>query len=694
MALADQRLRQTHYMEQVAATEVPAVEMSQAERDEKEAFRAALQQIIFEVCDANPQHLPRVALECFGSFQSGFASANSDMDLVIVLQDEERTPACFSLMEDDLPRALERKLLGLNFGARLLTRTRVPIIKIAEKPDETLLGVLREERKKWDDLPEEKKYPHLYPEEDVKEADAAVAKPTNEGAPPTEQGLDQATKNDDQTAAKVTATAESETHAEGAAKPDDRAQKQPRRDKAWTRERKSGPLDFPKDGIGIQCDINFFNPLGLHNTQMLRCYSLSDPRVRPIVLFVKAWAKQRKINSSYSGTLSSYGFVLMVLHYLVNIAQPPVLSNLQLPWRPNPATCTPHGANRTEVDGWTVDFWRNEAEIVQAVQSGQMSPNCESLGSLLVGFFYYYSSAGGYPQFHWMKDVLSLRINGGLQSKEEKGWTKAVTEEGEGKKVQHRYLFCIEDPFELSHNVARTVTHNGIVAIRDEFRRAKRILHTIGQGLNPQDGDLFATLLEETGEEDNSAQHQAPRPATGPQPHHPNSHGPGGSNVRSAHTQNGGHPQPQHPALPQHPRFAPDNPQFSPGIKDGNVGRTAHHHHHPAKSLDVSDNAAFPSLGGGGSTVTTGPTSKKSNMRGNTPNNNKSRHHPPVTRPPNKNLPPPVQPSGSTSAMASTSAGAQRNSAGNGNGNDDSNADDRHAETTAMGAAEAVLEGM
>lgn len=64
------------------------------------------------------------------------------------------------------------------------------------------------------------------------------------------------------------------------------------------------------------------------------------------------------------------------------------------------------------------------------------------------------------------------------------------------KEVRHRYLFAIEDPFELTHNVARTVTHPGICAIRDEFRRAWRILAAIGRGLPPNDGHLFAELIE------------------------------------------------------------------------------------------------------------------------------------------------------------------------------------------------------
>ena len=51
---------------------------------------------------------------------------------------------------------------------------------------------------------------------------------------------------------------------------------------------------------------------------------------------------------------------------------------------------------------------------------------------------------------------------------------------GQVREVRHRYLLAIEDPFELDHNVARTVTHSGIVSIRDEFRRAWRLIQTAG----------------------------------------------------------------------------------------------------------------------------------------------------------------------------------------------------------------------
>jgi hypothetical protein len=126
-----------------------------------------------------------------------------------------------------------------------------------------------------------------------------------------------------------------------------------------------------------------------------------------------------------------------------------------------------------------------------------LSRNKESVGTLLRGFFEYFSHEGNHVVsggFHWGTDVLSLRTLGGLVPKRTKGWTGAKTTivqssttEQESKEIRHRYLFAIEDPFEIEHNVARTVTHSGICAIRNEFRRAWRIIGGAAKGENVED---------------------------------------------------------------------------------------------------------------------------------------------------------------------------------------------------------------
>ncbi|KAK0718256.1 hypothetical protein B0T26DRAFT_646393 [Lasiosphaeria miniovina] len=316
-------------------------------------------------------------------------------------------------------------------------------------------------------------------------------------------------------------------------------------------------LEFPKSGVGVQCDVNFSAHLALQNTRLLRCYSLCDPRVRPLVLFVKHWAKVRHINSPYRGTLSSYGYVLMMLHYLVNVAQPFVCPNLQLLARPPPPHLSPAEIEETVTcKGRNVMFWRDEAEIQLLASQNTLTQNKDSTGHLLRGFFEYYAQSNfmtTFPcrGFDWGRDVLSLRTRGGILTKKEKGWTGAKTvievksmpapppgqattavatvpmgspgfrqlspslqpnsppgvvgiqptqQPGsaqftqEVKEVRHRYLFAIEDPFELDHNVARTVTHHGIVAVRDEFRRAWGIIKSAGKGGHL--GDLLQDVSE------------------------------------------------------------------------------------------------------------------------------------------------------------------------------------------------------
>lgn len=313
------------------------------------------------------------------------------------------------------------------------------------------------------------------------------------------------------------------------------------------RDRYSDKLEFPKSDIGVQCDINFSAQLALQNTHLLRCYASTDRRVRPLVLFIKHWAKIRGINTPYRGTLSSYGYVLMALHYLTSVCRPYVCPNLQQMAPPVPPNLTPQQIEATVMcKGRDVRFWRDEEQIVAAVQRGELSHNTDSLGSLLRGFFEYYAHSGMTSNhvrgFDWGRDVISLRSPRGLLSKNEKGWTGAKTvlevrgsdkptatepalpqanpttangsadtssqsdgaslvntttgsAKPEVKEVRHRFLFAIEDPFELDHNVARTVTHQGIVAIRDEFRRAWRLIKLAGKD-GPQE-----SLLQEASAE-------------------------------------------------------------------------------------------------------------------------------------------------------------------------------------------------
>lgn len=530
---------------------LPKIEISSEELAEKQAFRLKLENLCNDTtASAFPESNVVLQLKPYGSLASNLALKGADMDLAITV-----TSNLPSQTSKELPRILERAILFAGHGARIIDKTRVPIIKVCQFPHAELYNALLAERHKWEkqqvdetlarvelvgianlDIsaneirtydneaqpsvgspasPDQLALSYLHDfvsqersdNDDVtiyNEAFKRIANPLLQaesldlstacgwyvdGLPPSTQSAVRNSKKfnvdtpppNGLESLMNSALSHSALLGLRSTSPKDKS----------SREKKRHALEFPNIGVGILCDINFSNELALHNTRLLYLYTLCDPRVRPMILLVKSWAKRRRINSPYEGTLSSYGYVLMVLHFLVNVVRPPILPNLQ---QHHYAT---HPGQHVWVQNWDVAFCDDEAYVRASAANGNFTQNKDTLGVLLRNFFLYYSHwgqmsiAGG---FNWNQSVLSLRTQGGLLSKEWKGWRAARTTTTEDNvEVKLRYLFAIEDPFELDHNVARTVTHNGVVAIRDEFRRAWRIISAVGYGTR-KEGELFDEL--------------------------------------------------------------------------------------------------------------------------------------------------------------------------------------------------------
>lgn len=438
-----ERVRLQHHFLMTSASIALKTALTPAEGQEKDAFRLELEKIaqVAVVDHAKSRSTPidprKVKLKCYGSLASGFAVEGSDLDLLLMLPKENEP---IKSIETDVQRLLEKAFLDAGYGARLLTKTRVPILRVCQKPTGELLESLRQTRKRWEEEEEQTEHDS---QRNLQDLDS--------------NRLPEAT--DEQLKAASKAFAELELSPADIPLPPS-----PVRDNAH--------LEYKGD-VGIHCDINFSNYVAIHNTTLLRCYCKCDPRVREMGIFVKTWAKARKINTPYYGTLSSYGYILMVLHYLMNVATPPVIPNLQHKARDADAW-----AGKTEVElfeGFDIRFDNDEQKIAHAARAGQITENKQSLGALLHGFFWYYSDRQG---FRWIDEVISIRTVGGILSKQSKGWTEGKWA-GENNQIRLRYLFAIEDPFETEHNIARTVGHSGVVAIRDEFRRAWDIIARI-----------------------------------------------------------------------------------------------------------------------------------------------------------------------------------------------------------------------
>ncbi|KAI9297838.1 hypothetical protein K502DRAFT_346627 [Neoconidiobolus thromboides FSU 785] len=222
------------------------------------------------------------------------------------------------------------------------------------------------------------------------------------------------------------------------------------------------PIIKLKHSNGLASDIGFENKLALWNTRLLKTYSEIDPRLKKLVYLVKHWSKQRNINEPYLGTLSSYCYVLMTIFYLQQ-RNPPVLPCLQkISNNVNAPLPT------INVDGHNVYFY----DDLKNLKKHWTQKNTESVVELLFGFYQYYAYS-----FHWSRSVVSVRT-GIVLTKDEKGWIKAKysASPSTGASVTDRFWLCVEDPFELEHNLGRPADRNSVYEIRGEFIRATKNL--------------------------------------------------------------------------------------------------------------------------------------------------------------------------------------------------------------------------
>ncbi|KAF8380367.1 hypothetical protein HHK36_027852 [Tetracentron sinense] len=197
---------------------------------------------------------------------------------------------------------------------------------------------------------------------------------------------------------------------------------------------------------GISCDICINNVLAVVNTKLLRDYAQIDARLQQLAFIVKHWAKTRGVNETYRGTLSSYAYVIMCIHFLQR-RKPAILPCLQ-------GMETTYAVTVDDIECSYFDRVENLRNFG--------SQNKESIAQLVWAFFDYWAYRHDYANA-----VISVRT-GSIIRKHEKDWTRRIGND--------RHLICIEDPFEISHDLGRVVDKYSIKVLREEFERAANIM--------------------------------------------------------------------------------------------------------------------------------------------------------------------------------------------------------------------------
>lgn len=230
----------------------------------------------------------------------------------------------------------------------------------------------------------------------------------------------------------------------------------------------------------LAVDVSIENTIAIENTRLLRLYAECDARVKPLLFALKTWCKSRAVAHPEQGSLSSYSWVLLMLHYLQR-THPPVIPNMQYQGRVQTFV---HAADAKVI----------KAHYEPAVCERWQSQNTAPLGELLHGFYKYFH------EYDWARKVVDIRgrvvedpegvphptspyylpetrgnATPGLLTRDIK-----VAQYGERDWHRDNKVIAIQDPFIDERNTAVGCWEGHAVWIQDEISRAYRLLSAGG----------------------------------------------------------------------------------------------------------------------------------------------------------------------------------------------------------------------
>ena len=243
-------------------------------------------------------------------------------------------------------------------------------------------------------------------------------------------------------------------------------------------------LKFIHRPTGIHCDISFKNRLSVKNTEYIRLCLDTDSRVRPLLIAVRFWAKHYGLAGGGGGMkMSSYALTILVITFLQQLDRPllhTVLGkykvftikillkiikffsvqsfSLCLVWSPTSSTagtatsvptCPSSGACRsTQQPAWSC--WQVTLSLTTSLL----------LIILFAGFFQFISSLE-------LDSVVLCPLLGKVLPRSElsTSYPDSVPTSSFLSNTESLQLdkpLCLQDPFELSHNVCRGLPERAV----------------------------------------------------------------------------------------------------------------------------------------------------------------------------------------------------------------------------------------
>ena len=206
-------------------------------------------------------------------------------------------------------------------------------------------------------------------------------------------------------------------------------------------------IKFIHRPTGIHCDVSFKNRMSVRNTAYIRLCTETDARVRPLMLAVRYFAKHHGLAGGGGGMkMSSYALTMITITYLQQLDPPilhPVIVLQSLP-----------DLEPDLIDGWNCNFCHDLTKVEP------LKPNSSSVLELLYGFFCFISTVS------FSKVVLCPLLGKVIPISElETSYPPPISTDcfmtDPDRKLKTDSPLCVQDPFELSHNVCRNLPEKG-----------------------------------------------------------------------------------------------------------------------------------------------------------------------------------------------------------------------------------------
>ena len=242
---------------------------------------------------------------------------------------------------------------------------------------------------------------------------------------------------------------------------------------------------------GIAFDVVVNNNIALRNSALLRSYAAYDERARQLMLLVKSWAKERRLNEAPNGTLSSYAHVNLVIFFLTKTRgeieemmrgtpamtgssktnddgekdeEAPLLPNLQILQLEKDAASSDDGA-ASMIGGLDTRFCGDLREAREATKRRYLKSDSRSVPELFRAYFEWFA----WLLEHALDCTVSLK-SGRLLSPKRLLWHSC-----------RHWRVSIEDPFETHdsvkpHDLGIVLTPDGQNKILSACQEMKELL--------------------------------------------------------------------------------------------------------------------------------------------------------------------------------------------------------------------------